>query len=425
MVLLSTSINAYDFKYENLYYEITGSNTVEVSIEYYWPYEKNYEGLVVADIPSYVINNGITYQVSGIGNSAFIQCSSLQKVVIPNTITYIEDYAFTHCSSLRAVSIPNSVNSLGEHSFDETGLDSIIIPDSLVIVGDNAFADCPNLKYAYVGNNVRYFGNSFQVFEDCPLLTRVDWNVKGIYDENSIVAPFWTNNTITTLVFGDDIDMIPSYLCSGMEALTSVTLPRKITRIENSVFADCISLQSIIIPEGVTSIGEGAFERCSSLEEVLLPNTLTSIEDNAFADCSKIKEIRIPESVLEIGCNAYYGCTSAEYVSLPSTLLRLNTGSFYNCKNIVRMDVYSIIPPEVWDDTFRNVNRSIPVIVPNESFELYKSTEVWKEFNIQCKTHNAIDNTIIKKMNIQKLLHQDCILILRDGVEYTIMGQEL
>ena len=46
------------------------------------------------------------------------------------------------------------------------------------------------------------------------------------------------------------------------------------------------------------------------------------------------------------------------------------------------MTVKAKLPPDVYgSDCFYNVNRSIPVYVPQESFQAYKDAPVWSEFN--------------------------------------------
>ena len=52
-----------------------------------------------------------------IAGGAFCECSSLNSVTIPNSVTSIGDWAFDSCSSLTSITIPNSVTSIGYEAF--------------------------------------------------------------------------------------------------------------------------------------------------------------------------------------------------------------------------------------------------------------------------------------------------------------------
>jgi uncharacterized protein YukE len=52
-----------------------------------------------------------------IGECAFLACTNLAGITIPDGVTNIGDYAFAACSSLTCVVIPNSVTSIGEGAF--------------------------------------------------------------------------------------------------------------------------------------------------------------------------------------------------------------------------------------------------------------------------------------------------------------------
>jgi hypothetical protein len=61
------------------------------------------------------------YPVTRIRNWAFLGCSSLTSVTIPNTVASIGESAFSDCSSLTSVTIPNSVTSIGYRAFVRCG----------------------------------------------------------------------------------------------------------------------------------------------------------------------------------------------------------------------------------------------------------------------------------------------------------------
>ncbi len=147
-------------------------------------------------IPSEVIDSdGVKHKITSIGDSAFMGCSGLTSINIPDGVTSIKNGTFLGCSSLTSINIPNSVTHIGDNAFYRCkGLTSITIPDSVTIIRNGAFTDCSNLTSITIPNSV-------------------------------------------TIIGGD------AFLrCSS---LTSVTIPNSVTTIGYSVFDGCTSLASI------------------------------------------------------------------------------------------------------------------------------------------------------------------------------------
>jgi hypothetical protein len=91
------------------------------------------------------------------------------------------------------------------------------------------------------------------------------------------------------------------------------------------------------------------------------------------------------------------------------------------------MNVNATTPPQVEARTFEDVDRTIPVVVPDASVNAYKAAPVWQEFNIVGKNNvsTAVDNVDASTCGIQKILRDGKLVIIRDGVEYNVMGQQL
>lgn len=116
-------------------------------------------------IPS--VYNGLPVKV--ITNSAFKNCSDIQEVIIPDSITSIENYAFYNCSNLRSVIISEKVVSIGSYSFYGcTSMSSITISASVAIIGDYAFSDCTALTTInYVGTAEQWNSISKGTYWNC------------------------------------------------------------------------------------------------------------------------------------------------------------------------------------------------------------------------------------------------------------------
>ena len=85
--------------------------------------------------------------------------STLNELVIPETVTRIGSHAFHNIRQLSSVKIPNSVTSIGDSAFEGCwSLKSMIISDSVTSVGENAFYFYSDLEKVF------YEGSSFLDF---------------------------------------------------------------------------------------------------------------------------------------------------------------------------------------------------------------------------------------------------------------------
>ena len=120
--------------------------------------------------------------------------------------------------------------------------------------------------------------------------------------------------------------------------LSSITLPKNLTYIDNNAFNGCGGLRDISIPSGVTSIGDGAFEGCG-LQHIYLHDGLKSIGNYAFA-YSALTEINIPNSVEYIGENCFQGCGGLEEAVISSDqITEIPNEAFAECNalNIIKL----------------------------------------------------------------------------------------
>ena len=72
--------------------------------------------------------------------------TSLISIVLPSSVTSIEDNAFANCIGLTTFTIPSSVTSIGDGAFAGcSGLTTFTIPSSVTSIGEGAFDSCSGL----------------------------------------------------------------------------------------------------------------------------------------------------------------------------------------------------------------------------------------------------------------------------------------
>ena len=431
----------------------------------------------------------IPNSVTSIGSYAFASCTSLTSVTIGNSVISIGYCAFYNCSSLTSVTIPNSVTGFGHHAFYNcSSLTSITIPNSVTYIGEEAFSGCTSLEYLYIPNSVQYteehefdvyYDDGYRSIRNCPnlktLIVPADFfavdgdeedyqKVKSDYfpylperlesltiNDGTIHRLAWdfisrNYKTLKTIDLATTTDVtIAEEAFKNCDKLENLAFPSQLEYIPYMAIAECVKLQSITIPATVIEIEDRAFENCRSIKSIIFEGTapkqgpahyaaasgssLWRIGSWAFYNCHQLQNLTIPEGVTEVGDAAFYGCTYLEDMVLPSTIQEIGDNGFALCAKLKKIHVKAATPPTIQAKTFFDVNRQIPVYVPDEVVEAYKSDPYWSEFDIQgeSKVPSAVEDIHSPSFstNTQKFLRNGQLIILRDGVEYNAVGQEM
>ncbi len=154
-----TSINANAFAGCKDLYDITISDSVKnigegiLNNTRYYDDESNWENGVL-----YVNNHIISakdnierkYSIKEntltIANGAFADSSSLEEIIIPDSVENIGDYAFQNCTNLTSITIPGNVKNIGCSAFENcTSITDLSIDNGLINIGENAFKNCESV----------------------------------------------------------------------------------------------------------------------------------------------------------------------------------------------------------------------------------------------------------------------------------------
>ena len=148
-------------------------------------------------IPTSFFSGAIIYYVTAIGDSAFMNCSNLTSVTIPNSVRYIDDAAFNGCSSLTNVTIPDSVWHIGSSAFKGcSSLINITIPELVNIIYPRTFFDCSSLINIEIPNSIKKIDTS--AFANCSNLINIEIPDSVTYIGDSA---FYNCNSIDTMIF--------------------------------------------------------------------------------------------------------------------------------------------------------------------------------------------------------------------------------
>ncbi len=116
--------------------------------------------------------------IKEIPDQAFLGCTALKKVTLPNGIRKIGYQAFSECSNLEEINFPSTLQDIGNNAFTYCErLDNLKFPPSLTHIGHNAFSFCSSLKEAILPDSVKEIES--YAFSDCASLRKVRLPANG------------------------------------------------------------------------------------------------------------------------------------------------------------------------------------------------------------------------------------------------------
>ena len=176
-------------------------------------------------IPSSFIYGGHEYDVVSIGDIAFIECSGLTSVTIPDSVNSIGMQAFYGCQNLTSVTIPDSVTSIGEGVFEEcSDLASVTIPNSLTYISGFAFNGCQNLTSVTIPESITFIDEC--AFQDSGLTSVIfQSDVAPTFNTESfrtgtiinVYTPGWDPVSALANTHGDETTIVWANLYSDLE----------------------------------------------------------------------------------------------------------------------------------------------------------------------------------------------------------------
>ena len=378
-----------------LNYTVTGEGRAEVS------------GLAdntatVLDIPASVENNGVTYEVTAIGDQAF-RWAGIKNVTLPATIDSIKHGGFNG-SDLVSITLNEGLRYIGDYSLACKQLTVVDVPATVEVIDNNAFFSATNLSQVTLHEGLKKIGNS--VFYNSGL-TRIE--VPSTVDTIGNTAFLYCRKLVSATIAEGSLRYLGDGAFNGCSLLESVQLPSTLESIGMECFLGDAKLAEMNIPAGVSHLGEsfmaktaietinldpanpnfklvdgvlyntagnvlmavpmkglttlavpdgvqaiygGAFWG-SQVANVTLPETMVDIEDYAFCQ-SALANINLPASIIWVGEQAF-AATQLTHVVLPENFPYINDGEFAGCSQLLTVHIPSSVL-EVYPHAFQNCN---------------------------------------------------------------------
>ena len=340
---------------------------------------------------------------------ALSYCPNLKNVTFIHgaDIKEMPEGVFYECTSLESIELPNTITKIDRNAFSWSGIVDIVVPDTVTELSAYTFAYCTNLKkisMPVVGFGDNYFTGSTALNEIHFTSGRMSYyslsrlgltNFVNIYIDDGVEYVYLPDYEIDEVKFNykiysnrnklseqncenfkeyeytrtlkdgeklsgryvykvystNDVGIV-EYLYNSKE--TRIDIPQyidghRVSFICDNAFSKCYNVEEITIPNSVEGFGKNAFKNCTKLKKMELPTlwaysisegiystaAMTRIEIpgnvhyvfyNAISDCSNLEEIVFKEGVNSIDCN-FSNCGLLKRIYIPKSVEELYGGT--------------------------------------------------------------------------------------------------
>ena len=223
--------------------------------------------------------------------TTLIQCPAgvTGAYTVPATVTCVGSHAFYYCLSITSVLLPQSVTNIQDNGFNDCGMTNIVLGTNLVTIGDNAFFQS-GLTSASLPASVTNIGASPFIY--CGALPAITVDpLNPAYSSSNGVLMDAAQTTVIE--------------CPGGKPGSFVT-PATVTNIARQAFFGTGKLTNVVIFDGLVTISDYGFES-SGLRNLLLPDSVTSLGNSAFY-IGNLRSITFGSGITNIGNAAFYDC---------------------------------------------------------------------------------------------------------------------
>lgn len=357
-----------DVKIDGLYYRLyNDDNTAMVRAAVKFTENGapvDYTGDVV--VPPTVTYDGKDYTVTALENNCFQNCTPT-SLSLPETLLTLGTSTFYGITTLDELVIPNSVEKIEVADFWGLGVSKLTLGSGVKNLDYQCFKSNDNLTDLYVLAVVpptctyTSFGSPEQKAD---ITLHVPLGSVDAYMQ----AEFWDG-------FKAYVEPDPIPVDAIIDGFKYQLIDRYLTAVVTGLAEDNAEIEDVVIVptvqfEGdtynVVSVGENAFAG-TDIRTVVIGENVETVAEGAFADCTNLYAVVLPDNLKSIGTRAFFGSPAIRYMRCvnttpPSFPSDPSDSNFYG-------EAFST---EIWPDCM--------LVIPANMFSNYKKCAGWKNF---------------------------------------------
>ena len=230
----------------------------------------------------------------------FFNCTALESLVLPKTLTKMNARIFEGCSALKRLAIPASLQDYDTWDYLKGELDYPL--EELVFVTDKVAVSERNNPWGQNINVVYTKQSQLSDYLNQPYLTRSAQNVIAPFEDDAVMEALAENGYFFPSQYTqrNNVELI----FNNNEKLKRFNDFNKFTGVRtlgNNSFSGCRNLKSISLPDSLQHIHFDAFQHCTSLDTILInTDKVPVLEKYAFDDLPADFRILVPKTLCKV-----------------------------------------------------------------------------------------------------------------------------
>ena len=291
--------------------------------------------------------------------------------------------------TIHSISFSDNLTSIDSYAFEEQALTEVVIPASVKKFGNRAFANNLSLlRFEYNGDGY------------CEIGDMILYNCKNLRYFKGAAKMLAYNDALDTVIVTYGYALTNFYTC---------------TYIDNTLAYD-------------KRLSGKYDERTKKIKTFFFPSQIEVIGDYLLCNAVELSGIIIPNKTKTIGKASFLNCSSLDsLVFMGDGIERIGDSAFCNCTQLAKISLQDTLPPIIEAHSFEGVDRSIPIYVPLGASKRYKEAPYWCEFQnfIEPSNTTNLDEVHMQHNAAKKIFLDGKVLIIKDDIIYTIIGQKL